>query len=202
MIASTQYSPTATTAAAVNLKEDEVRERECSCLQFVACAPPKPNGVDWYCRPWWCLFSDQNPLLHSRFFDETLGELGLHCFDVHRNALFGTATIVSLLGVAMLVFGSVALSTSKSVVGATYWASISATNSSNNSPFSVKAGLSSMVYSHCSFTAGGQRKCVDQSISYNDRPARPTGTANLHPTCSQWSATSVTTKSRLYKSAW
>ena len=104
---------------------------------------------------------------HLPFFEETFGELGFHFFDIHRNVIFGFATFVSLLGVAMLVLGSCALSDNKAVIKSTYWASITATNKTTNTAFSVQAGLSSMVYSNCPIVAG-RRQCTESVISFED----------------------------------
>lgn len=144
-------------------KEDQLREDECSRCRFIPCCKPKEfdkngnriHGVSALCRMAPCCpHSRKNIFFHSRFFYESLGELGFHWLDYHRNFFFGFSTILSGLGVAMLLLGAIGYSENETIVKNAYWMSMSAINSTTTTgdghiEFSAKVGLNSMVFENC-----------------------------------------------------
>jgi len=94
-----------------------------------------------------------------------LGELGLHFFDYHRNFFFGFASLLSVLGVAMLLIGASALAPVPAVVSTTYWSTMSALNTTTKIEFSVAVGLKSLIYSKCTGKPAGHRRALDTEES-------------------------------------
>jgi len=158
-------------------KEDYLREHECDCCRFIPCCKPprESHGVSFFCKPWFCLHSRENKFLHSVFFYESFGEIGYHFLDYHRNFFFGFATILSLLGVVMLIVGASALVATVPTIRNANWARTSAFNKTANAEFSVSVGLRALVYSKCS--ASGGRRLMDvaevPSISMFDGVDQP-----------------------------
>jgi len=157
--------------------EDYLRDSECSACRFIPIRPNREtHGVSLWCQPSVCPNSPKNSFFHSRFFFKYWGEVGFHFLDVHRNFFFGVATLVSLLGVALMIVGSLALSTNQRVVDNTFWAKITAKNSTNlhqgppndvsESVFNVNVGLTALTFEQC--TTGPHGSCVGSVVSFSD----------------------------------
>ena len=172
-------------------REDDLREHECDCCRFIPCCKPnrESHGVSFFCKPWFCPHSRDNKFFHSVFFYETFGEIGYHFLDYHRNCFFGFSSILSLLGVVMLLIGASALVSTVPTIKTINWAKTSAFNKTANAEFSASVGLYSLVYSKCAAASGSRRlmdvlpeepfllrrklapgpqKCVDTLLEYTD----------------------------------
>ena len=135
-------------------KEDYLRDNECDWCRFIpVCRPStKDHGVSLLCKPPCCPHSHKNYFFHSVFFHEAFGELGFHFLDYHRNFFFGLSTMLSLLGVAMLIVGASALVAEPVTLSNAYWSGTSARNSTINTDFKVSVGLRALMYSKCDLT--------------------------------------------------
>ena len=142
-------------------KEDYLREHECDCCRFIPCCKPKRenHGVSFFCQPAFMPHSHKNYFFHSVFFYESLGEIGYHFLDYHRNFFFGFATILSMLGVITLLIGAVALVPDATVVKNTYWSTTSYYNKTAGVDMSVSVGLQALVYAKCQKKPG--RRLLD-----------------------------------------
>lgn len=155
--------------AALELKEDEIRETECNFLRFIpfSIPPKKTRGVGFFCRPPCCPYSRKNPFFHSVFFFETLGDIGLHHLDVHRNIYFGVSTFISILCVGLLIYGASALSMERSVINDTFWASFKATNLTTNTNYNMNIGLQAVIFDSCT----SPTHCTSQVIAFDNDDA-------------------------------
>ena len=103
------------------------------------------------------------------FFFETIGELGFHYFDVHRNAIFGFTSILTIISTALFLYGVSAFSTSEVIVESCNWAKLSTYNATSNTRYSLKFGLNAMVINSCNGTTiDNFSKCQGQLLKYND----------------------------------
>jgi hypothetical protein len=96
------------------------------------------------------------------FFHESLGEIGYHFLDYHRNFFFGFATLLSVAGVALLIVGAAALVPSQVVIKNTYWSTTSYYNKTAGVDMSISVGLQSLVYSKC---VGQNRRLSDYELA-------------------------------------
>jgi len=102
---------------------------------------------------------------------ETLGELGYHFFDVHRNIIFGFSSILTLLSTALFLFGVSAFSDDQRVVSASNWAELLTEDISKGATLYYKIffGLRAMVINACdSDTNDFTKGCAVTLLKYND----------------------------------
>ena len=103
---------------------------------------------------------------------ETLGELGYHFFDVHRNIIFGFASILTLLSTALFLFGVAAFSDDQKVVSACNWAQLETEDSSKLETiyYKIQFGLRAMVINACDTdtTDFASKGCTAKLLKYND----------------------------------
>ena len=169
-----QYEEVATTKKAeVELKESDIRDTECASCRFIPCNRPneKSHGVPYICLHPACPHSRSNKFIHSFYFFETFGEVGFHFFDIHRNVIFGFASILTLLSTALFLFGVSAFSNEQKVVSFCNWAKVSATYvEAPEDPiyYKLQFGLNAMVVNACASDTTDFSKCQVKLLKYTD----------------------------------
>ena len=128
------------------------------------------HGVPFYCLHPICPHNRSNKYFHSFYMMETLGELGYHFFDVHRNIIFGFASILTLLSTALFLFGVAAFSDQQEVISASNWASLQTEDISQTQYiyYKIQFGLRAMVINACDSDTSDFTKCKVKSINYSD----------------------------------
>ena len=163
-------------AAEKELLEDDIRDRECASCRFIPCNRPniENHGVPFYCKAITsCPHNRNNKVFHSHYAYETVGELGYHFFDVHRNLFFGFASVLSVLSVALLVVGTSALSNNDLILSSTKWAILTANNNTiSSSPqyLILNVGLRGILYNQCSGDGSVLSKdsCKNTIVQFSD----------------------------------
>jgi len=149
----------------------------------LCCCPEDDDGVPPPCMDKHCPFSHTNPCLNGSIAQKYIGRFGFSHFDKYRKLWLGFASWISILALAMTIYGCCSLSPNQSVVRRTYWAGTTGQNFSNDVPeFSMYVGLSTFILTNCSFIPGTElypKRCHEHSIKYTSSECKlgPTGPA-------------------------
>lgn len=149
----------------------------------LCCCPEDDDGVPPPCMDKHCPFSHTNPCLNGSIAQKYIGRFGFSHFDKYRKLWLGFASWISILALAMTIYGCCSLSPNQSVVRRTYWAGTSGQNFSADVPeFSMYVGLSTFILTNCSFIPGTElypKRCHEHSIKYTSSECKlgPTGPA-------------------------
>lgn len=102
---------------------------------------------------------------------ESLGELGYHFFDVHRNVIFGIASILTLISTALFLFGVSAFAEQQRVLSISNWAVLETKYSDGSTaPIFYKFffGLRAMVVNSCPSENSSLVNCKPYLLLYSD----------------------------------
>lgn len=159
-------------------------------LQLCCCAEDD-DGVPPCCKArvdWFCIFSHSHPCLNGKAFRSCLGRFGFKHFERFRKLYLGLASWFSIFALVLTIYGCCALSPNNSVVRRTYWAGVNGANFNNDSSYSMYVGLTTFLYSNCSFVPGYYiypASCDQYSIEYVSSECHTGGFAGACSSCSQ-----------------
>ena len=154
----------------------------------LCCFPDDDLGVPPGCSHSFCPLSHSNKWLNNYYTRRYIGDFGLIYFDIYRKWYFGIASYVTIFAFILTLYGCLALTPSKDIVMKTYWAGGSGKYyEDSNSEFSMYVGLSSFVYSNCSFEKTydfrNNDDCNIHSILFTSSECSEGATAEICSSC-------------------
>lgn len=158
-------------------------------LQLCCCAEDDDN-VPPCCKArveWFCIFSHSHPCLNGERFRNCLGHVGFQYFERWRKLYLGLASWFSIFALVLTIYGCCALSSNNSVIRRTYWAGVNGANFNNDTSYSMYVGLTTFLYSNCSFVPGYYiypSSCEQYSITYSTTECTSGGFAGACSSCS------------------
>ena len=110
------------------------------------CWDESDNGIPDLClESEACPFNPDNKWTNDNFVCQVFGNIGFPYFDARRRVFMGVAMWSTLSAIFVTAFGALSLSTEPSVVRASYWLLLRATNATDGARTDYYVGLRSIV---------------------------------------------------------